>query len=345
MMSSEVFSPENNVPGPVPGLRIITADDPHPRERDDGIGVETFATKPDTFRVTVCVADPSNSYYRDDVYKQALDKTTATYGLDTCGNALYDPMISPAVIKRYEFTQGRVPSALMVSFSVGPDKAPSETEISFGPVEVMRNLTFSSFAKACEEGKVAKKYGEAGRLIKKHLAYNPGIEYQRDTALAAMVDEQGKPLAGPSGEAVRMRGSRINEAYMIAANHLVPALMAELDIPFIYRVCNPEDNRFRDIVSPGRALYSMTPGRHQLLGLDVYTHVTSPLRRGVDLVLGHVLKNFSLGKPVTARDIRDMELMTQRSNMVILEEVRRQKFRLPKPVLAQAATASSAEVA
>lgn len=346
MLTSEVPINELDTQMPLrPSLRVITADDPNPHERDDGISVISFRNKPGLFRVAVFVADPSEDYNRDDVYRQALEKTEAEYWAEPDGSRGYNAMISPKVIRKHEFTKGAKLSALAISFTIGPDKPPSETEISFEEVEIVSNLDFRGFAKRCQSAKGAKRYGEVSQLIKHHLGYNSGFESHQETAATVVISPSGKPITGRAGENIRLKGSKINEAYMIAANCLVGREMARLDLPAIYRVCDPNDRRFIDITAANRAMYSMQPGRHDALGLDLYCRVTSPLRRGTDLVMGNILKKISLGQSINARDMRDMVLMTQRSNQKILAGETQRKFQLPKPVLTRAALAPVSEVA
>jgi hypothetical protein len=321
-------------------LHIITADDPNPQERDDGYAVAPLRTRPDLLRVSVCIADPSADYYRSDVYKQALEKTTAGYWINEDGSHGYDPMINEDVIRNHEFTKGTSPSALVASFTIGPEKPPSELEIYFSPVQVVSNMTFSNLARTTAQRRKMERYKQASALIRGHLGYNSGVDWHHAKAAGVVVSAQTaqvRPEAGISKGS--LRGSKINEAFMIAFNHLVALEMERLDEPYIYRVHNPEDERYRDVLPPeGRALYSMSPGRHQALGLSRYSHSSSPLRRGVDLVNGHILKKLSRGESISGRDMRDMEMMVRRSNLRILQEEAGRPFRLrsPRPIGARA---------
>lgn len=314
-------------------LHIITADDPDPRERDDGYTVAPLRTRPELLRVSVCIADPSADYYRQDVYKQAIEKTTAEYWINDDGTRGYDPMISEDVIRSHEFTKGTSPSALVASFTIGPEKPPSELEIYFSPVQVVSNMTFSTLARTTLRTRKMQRYMEASYLIKRHLGYNSGTDWHQAKAAGVMISAQTNQgvLEGGMSKG-SLRGSKINEAFMIAFNHLIPVEMERRDEPYIYRVYDPEDQRFRDLLPPeGRALYSMTPGPHRALGLSRYSHSSSPLRRGVDLVCGHILKKLSRGESTSARDIRDMEMMVRRSNLRILHDEAERPFRLRSP--------------
>jgi exoribonuclease R len=52
-----------------------------------------------------------------------------------------------------------------------------------------------------------------------------------------------------------------------------------------------EDEPLSDILSSQSAIYSRTESKHDTLGLDYYTHFTSPLRRLIDLYVHRIVKN------------------------------------------------------
>lgn len=119
------------------------------------------------------------------------------------------------------------------------------------------------------------------------------------------------------------------EAAMIYTNHQIAKLFSERELPFIYRchTINESDiekltrlqNRLRekectlDIVHNieflknlyPRARYSRNNTGHYGLGIDYYSHVTSPLRRLADNVAMMCIKQFILN-PYNKEDIKRM---------------------------------------
>lgn len=79
--------------------------------------------------------------------------------------------------------------------------------------------------------------------------------------------------------------------FMIAANTLAARLAHKNHLPILYRVhAAPSAAQPRPA-----AHYSATPGRHNGLGLPLYTHFTSPIRRYADLVAHRAFSAWCVG--------------------------------------------------
>lgn len=307
---------------------IITADCSDPMEIDDGIFVEDLPTHEEMYRVGVCVADTSKLYEHGDVYRQAMKNTHARYWNLPNGERGYDPMIEPELIKELEFTKGHSRDALVVSFIVGRNQAPSELDISFGKVEVADNLSYKDFAENCKSSERDRKFGRASAFIIQHLQYTSGGDSDQATASSRNPNKIYRRLVRGPSEQVWLRGSRINEAFMVAANHLVGKVFAEEDRPAIYRVHDPADEKFLEFLPADMARYTWTPGLHKGLNLDPYCRVTSPLRRLEDFMMSYQLKQRYLGHLATQRDARDIAGAVQQLNRQLAREVLEGPLRL-----------------
>lgn len=294
--------------------RIITADCSSPKEIDDGLFVQSMDEEHELYRVGVCVVDTSNLYDDPNVVKMAQGRTEAKYWDLPGGERGYDPMIEPDLIKGLEFTAGNVRDALKVTFLVGPQVAPSDLEISFGPVEVTENKTYKQFSNYASNGNEGQRFARVGELIKGHLGY---VAYGDHVGARPTWREGATQLSNLSQSAWK-RGSKINEAYMVAANHLVGKQLAQEGRPAIYRVHDPEDEQYLELLSASVARYTRTPGQHSGLKLDPYCRVTSPLRRLDDFVMNRQLKQRFLGKAPTAHDAKEVAFAIRRLNQEIV---------------------------
>lgn len=317
---------------------IITADCSFPKEIDDGLFVERLDENYELYRVGVCVVDTSKVYSDQDVLKQAFNRTTARYWDLPDGERGYDPMIDPAVIKNLEFTSGSVRDALIVTFMVGDNHAPSDVDISFGPVVVVANKSYKDFANFAMNGR-GERFSRASELIKSHLGY---IAYG-DHAGNQPQWRQGQEVTALnlSGSAWK-KGSKMNEAFMVGANHLVGKTLAEEGRPAIYRVHDPEDEQYLELLSANVARYSRMPGQHSGLGLDPYCRVTSPLRRLDDFIMSNQLKQRFLGKQPTAQDSRDVAFGVRRLNQELVAAAPKEVSRFSRrDILGRAAVSHS----
>jgi exoribonuclease II len=307
---------------------IVTADCSDPKEIDDGVFVEPLPAAQETYRVGVCVADTSKLYDDREVFNQAMTRTEAKYFQLPGKEVGYEPMIDPELIRDLEFSQGNVRSALIIRFLVGANQPPSDVEVMFGKVEVARNHDYKEFGYRCRNQEEYEKYGRASAFILRHLRYTSGGDNEPMVDTSADVDSVHKQLVNMPAHQAWLRGSRLNEAFMVGANHLVGRLLAEEGRPAIYRVHDPEDERYLEFIPPTIATYSRNPGKHVGLNLDSYCRVTSPLRRLEDFYMSDQLRKRHKGEPVTRRDEREAAAVVQTLNRRVAYEVSQGPLRL-----------------
>lgn len=289
---------------------IITADCSDPHEIDDGLFVQPLASSKELYRVGVCVADTSKLYDNTDIRKAAMANGSARYWDLGGGERGYDPMIPADAIRELEFKKDKVRDALVLSFLVGRGVVPTEFEVSYGKVQVTTNMTYKQFADRCTSSDYYSKFTTTAELIRSGLGYTPGGDNGGNSA------RQGHGVGDASGRRW-LNGARINEAFMISANHLLGKLMREEDRPAIYRLFDPSDTSYQDILDANVARYSLTPGPHKALRLDPYCRATSPLRRLEDYLMSHQLRQRDRGKPATKNDIEYLSAGTRRLNQEI----------------------------
>lgn len=299
---------------------IITADCSDPKEIDDGLFVQALDADTETYRVGVCVVDTSGLYEDRSLVERVIEKTEARYaGTDSKGKRGYDPMIPIEAIHELEFTAGSVRDALIVSFTVGKEQAPTDLDVSFGNIEVRRNYTYKRFGTECRYSPTHHRFGRASTFVQQHLRYQPGGD--EDGAQQPRVDTEDlyNRLIHVPKEKVWRRGAMLNEAFMVAAGHLVGRQLAAEGGLAIYRVFDPENDTFNVFLPPEYAHYSWEPGVHAGLNLTPFCRVTSPLRRAEDFMMSHHLRQRDLGITPTKQDRKDNEQAVRSLNHRVME--------------------------
>jgi exoribonuclease R len=307
---------------------IITADCSDPCEIDDGIFVEPLPDAHETYRVGVCVADTSKVYEDRDVFTHAMTQTESRYYELPGGEKGHDPMIDMDIVRDLHFSAGNVRSALIISFVIGKQQPPTDVTISFGSVEVTANHDYLDFGAKCQRGEELARYGRASALILHHLRYKSWDENGPTYTASGDVNTIHREMITSAAHKEWLGGSRLNEAFMIGANHLAGRLVAPEPRPFVFRVHDPEDERYLELVPPSVALFSRTPGPHVGLGLNPYPRFTSPLRRLDDMANGYQARQRGLGRVVTARDEREIAAAVQQLNRREIYEVSKGPLRL-----------------
>ncbi|OUJ13073.1 ribonuclease R family protein [Acetobacter okinawensis] len=110
-----------------------------------------------------------------------------------------------------------------------------------------------------------------------------------EDAWAITFHPDGQPAAFVPRE--RLATHDMVASFMIAANTLAASLAHEHHLPILYRVhAAPTTAQPRPA-----ARYCATAGRHNGLGLPLYTHFTSPIRRYADLVAHRAISAWCVG--------------------------------------------------
>lgn len=297
---------------------IITADCSEPQEIDDGIFVQSLPYRSELYRVGVCVADTSSLYNNGQIFQSAMKRTAARYWTLPNGERGYEPMIPHEHIKPIQLAAGNERKAMIVSFVIGKTQPPTDLHINFDTVFVLRNLDYREFSRQSVQSKQFNSYRRAGQLIMNHLRYTSGGDDRGSSEFAngGIPNNDAAPSTGHW-----YKGSKLNEAFMIAANHLVATTLASENRPAIYRIHNPNDQSLIEFLPPNFATYSRVPGRHHGLNLEPLCRITSPLRRLEDFVMNYQLKQRFLGRAATLKDVSDVAAAVQQLNRHIAREV------------------------
>lgn len=252
---------------------------------------------------------PYNSF----LVKEALDRTTAIYFGERDSINSFPNIIS----KNYgSLNQGYSRLAISGYFEIDHEGSTHMHSLLKSIITVNKNATTIEVNRAIEKGSQNKPFqqscellNEAVECLKKSIqldkryqkmkGYVPNITYNREEH-------------SPAGNIVQYA--------MILMNKEIATSFSEHGLPFIYRVHeidpkrkevierlwhelpkNTDNPRYQEVLDNieaiyPRAKYAMS-GSHYGLQLEHYTHMTSPLRRGADLVAAHCLETCYFAKP------------------------------------------------
>ncbi len=309
-----VIDPQSSEPQKPYG--IITVDCSNPYEFDDGILVEPLKSSKELYRVNVFAADTSDLYPDDDITNQVIAAGESRYHVAATGAKTYEPMMGVESIQDRHFVQGAIRSALVVSFIVGAKQPPTDIKTGFGNVEVIKNWNYDRFGYKCRYSDRFRPYGRAAALLIHHLKTNPANGEEVYQGLMHV----------PPTESWR-RGAMINQAYMVAANHLSGRLLRDESHLAINRGYDPT-SLAAEAIDPRLAYFSLTPGRHIGIGVDVNCRITSPLRRSEDFIMNGLLRARHEGRPLDDRDYRLAAETVAARNQQIAQRAARLGFQL-----------------
>lgn len=140
---------------------------------------------------------------------------------------------------------------------------------------------------------------------------------------------------------------------MVLANHLAARFLNEAGVPGIYRYQGEPSRRLIDPYEKKIDLYkalkqrrylnrvgwSLEPKPHNGMGLEVYTNLTSPLRRYIDLMIQRQIRSLSLGQSpyYSAEEMSEqltvVEIALRKAYQI---QIRRKRYWLLKYLEAQA---------
>lgn len=282
-------------------LNVMTIDGPQTRDFDDALSLEIDE---DTLNLGIHIADVAGTVSTGD----RLDKEAAQRGSSLYLPQLQIPMIPP------ELSQGilslrqdcdRRSISLMSRFDRYGNLL--QTRLTPSLIRVRRQLTYDQVNEwYSEDPELVEMYSLTQTMRQKRI--NQGalvlslpeasIRTDADGSISVLMLEQNTPS--------RM----IVAEFMIFYNWVVANFCHDNGIPTLYR-CQEEpltrvDPEGKDpvyfVFEQRRKLQPLMvgtqPGPHRGLGLDVYTNVSSPIRRYLDLVVQRQVRDFLLeGRP------------------------------------------------
>jgi exoribonuclease-2 len=282
------------------GLPLLTIDGESTRDYDDALHVER---RGDDFLVGIHISDVA--YYvapGTPIYEEAARRMTSLYFPET-----QIPMLPRALSEGVcSLVAGKARAALSVMVRMSPKGEVLEFDLVPSLVEVKRQLSYPEAERLVESGdwelqalarlseQLKQRRIEKGALLLPVPDVNISVDPEGRVAVRlSPVDTISRSLVAE---------------FMVLANTLSAQFVADRQAPGLFRAQDEPHQRLiaggeKDLYSVLRQRKQLKPGAlllypkpHSGVGVMQYTTVTSPIRRFLDLVMQHQIKQLLLGR-------------------------------------------------
>lgn len=289
------------------GPRIFSIDDEWTREIDDALSVRTL---PDgNFEVGIHLANPSSFVSKGDIIDQAaVDRPLSLY-LPTTTVTMFPERLGCDLAS---LNQDELRPAFSVFATLDGEGELVDWRIAPTQLRVTDRLTYvraDEIIAGDGADELATSLRKLQRLARLRYAIRDDcgavtlnrpelkIHVQKDVITAQLVQDDT-----PSHDLV--------SEFMVLANHLAAKYALRHDLPVIYRCQEPPVEGAHSVIrydavdfdqqvrKMRRTRMSTYPQPHCGLGLDLYTQISSPLRRYADMVIQRQLCAHLAGEPL-----------------------------------------------
>jgi len=288
-------------------LKVYTIDDESTREIDDGLSVETL---PDgRQRLWIHIADPTRLLVPEDTLDTEARRRGTSLYLPTGTIPMFPPELATGPMS---LVQGQVCPTLSFGVVLDETGAIAEYEIAASLVQPTYRLTYEDADEMLQLGVRAEPeiaaIAAAAQLRYDWRQSQGSIDIRMPESAIKVIDDEVRIDVLDNSDARRLVAEM-----MILAGEVAGQFARDREVPMPFRGQPqpelPSDDELlqlpagpvRDCAVRGcmsRSEMSVAPIRHAGLGLEVYTQVTSPIRRYIDL-LGHFqLKAHLRGEPL-----------------------------------------------
>jgi exoribonuclease-2 len=280
-------------------LSILTIDGLQTRDFDDAVSLEVSG---DTFELGVHIADVGAAIPPGSV----LDKTAAERGSSLYLPRHHVPMI-PRELSEDALSLKGGSDRLAISLLAHLDGKGSVLEYRFTPsvIRIRQNLTYDGVNETLKDETVLGEMYRLSLLLQEKRMEQGGLRLSVPE-LEVRFNGNGFPNLEllPQDTPSRM----VIAEFMILYNWLAASFCRENGIPILYRtqaepserLMPSEESSLYYVFQQRRKLSPLSidtsPKPHSSLGLDAYTHSTSPIRRYLDLLVQRQLGHFLMGK-------------------------------------------------
>ncbi|MGC8736432.1 MAG: ribonuclease catalytic domain-containing protein [Dissulfurimicrobium sp.] len=290
---------------------IFTIDGPETTDIDDALSFERCGNGLELgIHITNFGAkiDPGSP-----VFEEALSRATSIYLPD-----LTIPMI-PDILSSNAFSLNKNEPRAALSFFVKLDKNGTilETNIERTLIRVSNRMSYEDADSEIEKGGIFSEAYQLARMLQSARIEKGALPLPIPELVIRFDSEKGVMIKLTNPGPARF----LVAEYMILANRIAAEFLRDNFIPALYRSQPPPREqiisgaetdikanfRQRRLISKGGLVKK--PEAHHGLGLAAYTTVTSPLRRGLDLLMQQQLDSFlRCGSPL--HDIEGLEKMS-----------------------------------
>ncbi len=310
---------------------VITIDGPATRDFDDAL---SLTVTDDGFRLGIHIADVAAHVDKDSVLDlQARERATSIY-LPDDRIPMFPQEICDHLCSLWEGQE-----RLALSLVVNLDKEGVVVDYSFMPsvIKVGRRMTYQEVDLLAGREQMLDHLKRLALTFLKNRVEKGAIP-QPPFEIALSVDPQGEVNVRRI-ERDSISRTIVSES-MILANQLVARFLKEHNFPCIFRCQEePEERLSGDFDSDPflmfqqrrylkRMIIDTVPAAHSSLGVEFYTHMTSPIRRYLDLVMQRQITSvLTREQPAYSEDELKRIVMEVGPTLRKISEVRQRRFR------------------
>lgn len=287
--------------------KVYTIDDESTTEIDDGVSLETLSDG--RHRIWIHIADPTRLVQPDDALDQEARRRSTSLYLPTGMIPMFPSELATGPMS---LLQGQVCPAMSFGVTLAANGEIADYTIAASWVKPTYRLTYDDVDEMLELGVTAEP--EIAHLAdwaeqRKQWRQSQGsISISLPEAVIKVTQDEEVEIELLDDSAARQLVAEM----MILTGEVAGRFAIDKEIPLPFRSqpqpeLPPEEELLQLPAGPvrycairgcmPRSEMSTTPARHAGLGLEVYTQVTSPIRRYVDL-LGHFqIKAHLRGEP------------------------------------------------
>lgn len=287
----------------------FSIDDEETREVDDALNVIRDG---DYWQIIIGIADPESVVHCNDTLdREAMRRGTTVY-LPTQTVLMLPEKVSCDIAS---LTAGQVRSAIVLRAWLDEEGNLMKSRIEREAIRVKQRLTYIQADQLLNTNpddtpnqapEKLQQLSKLARLLHAKRQTNGAFNLQRpEFKISVYTDHIAVELIDTQSP------SRLLVAeMMILGNHLAARYAQQNQVPIIYRIQDPPEQpiteamtqtpiafqKVRKLLKPSSL--SLQPGSHSGLGLNLYTQLTSPLRRFADLVIQRQLTAHIIGDPL-----------------------------------------------
>ncbi|MCG2822095.1 MAG: RNB domain-containing ribonuclease [Desulfobulbaceae bacterium] len=281
-------------------LPLLTIDGESTRDYDDALHVERRGSD---FLVGIHISDVAHYVMPGTpIYAEAARRMTSLYFPET-----QIPMLPPALSEGVcSLVAGKARAAMSVMVLLSPQGEVLEFDLVPSLVQVKRQLSYPEAERLAAGGDwELQALARLSEQLKQHRI-EKGALLLPVPDVNITIDPEGKVSVALSPVDTISR-SLVAE-FMVLANTLSAQFVADRQAPGLFRAQDEPHQRLiaggeKDLFSVFRQRKQLKPGEllvypkpHSGVGVMQYTTVTSPIRRFLDLVMQHQIKNMLLGR-------------------------------------------------
>ena len=297
--------------------KVYTIDDESTKEIDDGVSVEIL---PDgRQQIWIHIADPTRLVRPDDELDQEARRRSTSLYLPTGMIPMFPSELATGPMS---LIQGKVCPAVSFAVVLEEDGSVAEYTIAATWVKPTYRLTYDDVDEMLELGVTAEpEIADIAQWAQKRKQWRQSQGSINISLPEAMIKVDSEEVEihlleeSPARELVA--------EMMILAGEVAGRFAVDKEIPIPFRSqpqpeLPPEEELLQLPAGPVRSCairgcmprseMGTTPARHSGLGLEVYTQVTSPIRRYVDLLSHFQIKAYLRGEscPFTIEQVKEV---------------------------------------